>query len=236
VSFTAKGKMILTQARRLLEANDQILSIGGALSDGRPVRLGLPTLCLDPFLENRRIGEELAMQTTFFCDQSSDLAKSFADGYLDLACLVNFPDDIGELIHSWEEEVAWVRSRHFVLRHGSPLPVIGCPGSWQDDMMISAIEKAGLAYRIVFTSSDHHARTTAVANGIGLMLMPRRFVREPLLAAIEYYLPRMRAVRFGLFSRPGLEDERAGALISQLRGLSSSGEGRASTSAGSKTH
>ena len=222
VSFTAKGKIILTQARRILEANDQILNIGGASNERRAIRLGLPTIYLEQFLKDWRVGDELTAQTIFFCDQSADLIKSFGDGYLDLACLVNFPDDVGECILSWQEEIIWVRSRNFVLRPGNPLPIIGFPGSWQDEMMINAIEKAGLAYRVMFTSIDHHARVLAAANGIGLMPFPRRFVGEPLMIASEYYLPELRYVRVGLFVRSGSDDAKITALVGKLRALSPS--------------
>ena len=89
-------------------------------------------------------------------------------------------------------------------------------------MMINAIEKAGLAYRVMFTSIDHHARVLAAANGIGLMPFPRRFVGEPLMIASEYYLPELRYVRVGLFVRSGSDDAKITALVGKLRALSPS--------------
>ena len=50
VAFTAKGKLILASAKKLLEANDQILSIGGATEELQPLRLGVSTTFVDQFL------------------------------------------------------------------------------------------------------------------------------------------------------------------------------------------
>ena len=44
ISLTPKGRLVLTQARKLLEANDQILSIGGGDQDSQTVRLGLTAI------------------------------------------------------------------------------------------------------------------------------------------------------------------------------------------------
>src|ERR1700744_2766190 len=48
VRLTPKGKLILTHAKKLLDANDRILSIGGAENDAQPVRLGLSPPFIDP--------------------------------------------------------------------------------------------------------------------------------------------------------------------------------------------
>src|SRR5437899_186982 len=38
VALTERGLLVLTYARRLLEANDQILSLGGAVHDSQQIR------------------------------------------------------------------------------------------------------------------------------------------------------------------------------------------------------
>src|ERR1700744_1308525 len=46
-SLRELGKLVLQQARRILEANDQLLRIGGTSSGAQPLRLGLSS----PFFE-----------------------------------------------------------------------------------------------------------------------------------------------------------------------------------------
>src|SRR5580698_2137951 len=64
---------------------------------------------------------KLERQTSIACDHSAGLAKSFSDGYLDIACLVmSGPSvDLGKGAFAWEEKAAWLRSRDFALSPGS---------------------------------------------------------------------------------------------------------------------
>jgi DNA-binding transcriptional LysR family regulator len=222
IVLSPKGKLILTHAKKLLDANDQILSIGGAENDAQPVRLGLSAAFIDQFLDNWP-NVKLVSQVSIVCDHSAELAKAFADGYLDVGCLAmpDPPVDLGEVIFSWEEEVVWMRSRDFVLGHGSPIPLIGWPGSPQDASMMNAIEKAGLAYRFVLTSPDHHVRIAAVAAGIGIMGLPLRQLVPPLLVAREYYLPKLKPVRAVILVRETFDPGKITSLIEALKALAS---------------
>jgi DNA-binding transcriptional LysR family regulator len=49
---TELGKLALRQARRILEANDQLLRLGGNVEGPQPLRLGLSTLFLEKFLKH----------------------------------------------------------------------------------------------------------------------------------------------------------------------------------------
>jgi DNA-binding transcriptional LysR family regulator len=222
IALSPKGKLILTHAKKLLDANDQILSIGGAENDAQPIRLGLSAAFIDQFLDGLP-QVKLGRQMSIVCDHSAELAKTFADGYLDIGCLAmpEPPADLGEVVFGWEEEAVWIRSRDFVLGHGSPIPLIGWPGSPQDASMMSAIEKAGLAYRFVLTSPDHHVRISAVAAGIGVMGVPSRLLVPPLVAAKDYYLPKLSSVRAVIVVRENFDLSEITTLIDVLKMLAS---------------
>jgi DNA-binding transcriptional LysR family regulator len=200
VTFTPKGELVVAQARKLLQANDQILSFGGAVSSPRVMRLGIATALGDLFLSCYQFDRDDG-QTQFVCDHSSELAKSFENGHLEMACLLNPPDGMGDPLLEWQEDFVWVRGRNFLLRPGNAIPLVGWPGSLADGPVIAALENKGLAYRLVFSSSDHHVRERAVAAGIGVMGLPAPLVSEPLVVAREYYLPPLKSVRIGLFAR-----------------------------------
>jgi hypothetical protein len=61
-----------------------------------------------------------------------------------------------------------------------------------DQPSIAALERARLAYRVIFTSSDHYARSAAVGAGIGLMATSRRHMEKSLVIAKERYLSPVR--------------------------------------------
>jgi DNA-binding transcriptional LysR family regulator len=216
VAPTARGRQILTHARKLIDANDQILSIGGAMQDKPPLRLGLSAMYVDRFLA-RWGGSGIDSSIHFICDHSPELARGLIDGYVDVACLMNPPAGAGELAESWAEPIAWVRSRDFVLSPGAPIPLATWPGGVLDRSSIEALESAGLNYRIVFASADQDARVAAVAAGIALMVVPARKVPDTLVVANEYYLPPLAPLPAGIVMRPNGNDLRAEKLIDALR-------------------
>ena len=216
VAFTPKGKLILAHARKLLDANDQILSLGGALSDSQPVRIGLSNLLVQPFLEVWKAKPD-ETQLSFVIDLSIELVRLLLDGHLNVACVVDPPGELLNPIFEWEEDFVWVRGPDFVLRPGTPIPLIGWPGIVADQPMIQALEHAGLSYRIVFTSADHGVRTMAVAAGMGLMGVPLNEAGGSLVVAKEYYLPPMRKIRLGIFLGARTEREIVADIVDILK-------------------
>src|ERR1700712_4827913 len=51
-STTELGKLALHQARRILEANDQLLRLGGNTEGPQPLRLGMSTLFVTEFMRH----------------------------------------------------------------------------------------------------------------------------------------------------------------------------------------
>ena len=207
--LTARGLLALIYAKRILEENDQLLSLGGATSDSRPIRVGLPTVFADDFFKvlAHETGYE---QLTFISAHTMELEKNFADGYLDIACVLHPPEDLRGATCEWMGPFVWVRSPRFVLSPGRPIPVISWPGSPQAQPAVTALENSGSAYRLVFSSYDYRARMGAAAAGLGLMSMPERQVKPPLAIAKEYYLPELPPLCVGLRVRKALPAGKTG--------------------------
>jgi DNA-binding transcriptional LysR family regulator len=218
VTFTARGNMVLAHARKLLDANDQILSLGGHIHEGHPVRVGASSFYVSQLLTLWQ-QSNWSTPVNFSCDNSANLAKGMLDGYLDIACLLRPSKEQNDLAASWMEEFVWVRSANFVLSPGSPVPLIGWPGGLSDLPMVRALEKAGMAYRIVFACSEHHARVEAVLAGMGIMALPLRQFAPPLVKATEYYLPPLQPLRAGIAVRSGLDTETAKHFVNLMSRL-----------------
>ena len=215
---TARGRHVLAHARKLIDANDQILSIGGAVRDHPPLRLGLAALYVDDFLLRWK-PEQFDGAIHFVCDHSAELARGLLDGYIDVGCIVNPPAGAGELIESWTEQPVWVRAKDFVLSPGAPIPLVSWPGGILDRLAVDALEKAGLTYRVVFASADYEARLAALRARIGLMAVPLRRVPEALVIAKEYYLPPLDPLPAGILLRPERRDIKGHQVIAALRSL-----------------
>ncbi len=164
---TELGKLALQQARIILEANDQLLRLGGSNVGPQPLRLGLSTLFVDEFI--KRQTPETLLDVFVHTDDSTSIGRGLIEGYIDVACIYRnqrLDADIDQMVvNECDEPLVWVRAKNFALSPGSPLPILTYPG---DDWMIPTLTKLGLSYKIVFNSLDYHARISAVEAGVGL--------------------------------------------------------------------
>ncbi|QDM29692.1 LysR family transcriptional regulator [Tardiphaga sp. vice352] len=215
---TQLGKLVLHQARRILEANDQMLRLGGAAHLPQPVRLGLSTLFVREFLGHQTAQSltDVVIQT----DNSVGITKGLIDGYIDIAYILENPEMTSEIAHlivnDTDEEFVWVRSRDFVLSPDSPIPILTWPG---DDLMIRTLTRQGIAYKVVFNSPDYHAKLAAVEAGIGIAAIPRRLIPPSLVWAQEYYLPELPPIKALLCARSNLESSQGRKLLEDIATL-----------------
>ena len=215
---TQLGKLVLHQARRILEANDQMLRLGGAAHLPQPVRLGLSTLFVREFLAHQTAQSltDIVIQT----DNSVGITKGLIDGYIDIAYILENPEMTSEIAHlivnDIDEEFVWVRSRDFVLSPEAPIPVLSWPG---DDLMVRTLTRHGIACRIVFNSPDYHAKLAAVEAGIGIAAIPRRMIPPSLVWAQEYYLPELPPIKALLCARSNLESSQSRKLLDDISTL-----------------
>src|ERR1700761_6666555 len=168
---TELGKLALQQARIILEANDQLLRLGGNNVGPAPLRLGVSTLFVDEFVRHQP--PEVLADVFIHTDDSTSIGRGLVEGYIDVACIyrnTRLVADIDQMIvNECEEPQAWVRARNFDLKPGAPIPILTFPG---DDWMIPTLTRLGLSYKIVFNSFDYHARMRAVEAGPGVPGIP----------------------------------------------------------------
>jgi DNA-binding transcriptional LysR family regulator len=215
---TALGKLVLHEARKMLEANDQMFRLGGAAGRSPVLRLGISTPFAEPFLDNETA--ETLSDIILHTDNSLGITKGLIDGYIDIACFFENaemdPDMRCVIVKQREEPLAWVRSKDFVLGPGAPIPLLTWPG---DEIAISALRKNGNAYKIVFNSPDYHAKIAALKKGIGLGSLPRCAIPASLVEAREDYLPALAPQKVLLCTRSDLNDPNAKKLLTRLSDL-----------------
>ena len=215
---TELGKLALQQARRILEANDQLLRLGGNADGAQPLRLGLSTLFVHSFI--RRQTANSLTDIFVHTDHSVAIGKGLIDGYIDIACIYEnqaIESEIEQLVvNKFTDPLVWIRAKDFVLSPGAPVPILTWPG---DDWVIRTLTRHGLSYKIVFNSPDFHAKIAAVEAGVGLTAVPARMVPPTLVRAKEYYLPELPPIEALLCARLGLETDQAASLLKQLSAM-----------------
>lgn len=215
---TELGKLVLAQARKIIEANDQVLALGGADAGTDRLRLGLSSLMTRRFVTQQTISHFNDVQ--IHAGASLDIATSLTEGHIDIACFYRRGDidlHLAPLIvDEAEDQLVWVRSKSFVLSPGAPIPIV----TWtNDDWMINTLTRHGLSYRIAFSSQDGDSKKSAVEAGIGLSAVPSRMIPSGLIWAKEYYLPVLPTIKALLCIRPGLTSPRILDLKNQLSSM-----------------
>lgn len=215
---TELGKLALRQARIILEANDQLLRLGGNNFGPQPLRLGLSTLFVNEFIVHQT--PETLADVFIHTEDSTSIGRGLVEGYIDIACIYRnqrLDADIDQMvINESEEPLVWVRAKNFVLSQGAPLPILTYPG---DDWMVPTLTKLGLSYRVVLNSVDYHARIGAVEAGLGLTSIPESRVPPTLVRAEERYLPALPPVKALLCARLGFETPKVSELMRSLSEL-----------------
>ncbi|MBB3219196.1 DNA-binding transcriptional LysR family regulator [Ochrobactrum sp. RC6B] len=174
---TDAGEKLLGYARRILQLHDEAAAAMTGTALAAVFRLGLPedfaSRLVTPALARfMRAHPNTKLEVT--SGLSRDLQKGFETGEFDL---VMVKQKRGETVGTmrWPEPLSWLESADFPVSHVDPLPLVVFPpnGLYRSDMM-EALDRAGRRWHVVFTSSSLASIQSAVAEGLGVSLLPKR--------------------------------------------------------------
>jgi DNA-binding transcriptional LysR family regulator len=195
VTPTEAGERLLSYARRLLSLAEEALDVLARPDGQGAVRLGIPedfaayrlTKLLATFSRSHP-----GLRLDVRADQSVYLLRDLERGELDLAL---FKRDAGAKggIAVWPERVHWVTSKSHPhdTRVGS-VPLIGFPtGCLYRTRAIHALESAGRAWHMAYTSSNLAGIQAAVAAGMGLSILSEMAIQADhrVLTAKDGFAP-----------------------------------------------
>ena len=176
---TEEGERLLSYARRILALAEEARDVVARPSGEGVVRLGVPedfaayrlAELLSRFARSRP-----GLRLDVRCGLSVRHARDLERGELDLAL---FKRDVGEgraraeAIAAWPERLHWVASRrHPVATNGSvPLAVFE-QGCLYRNRAIHALEGAGRAWHLAYTSPNLAGIQAAVSAGLGVSILP----------------------------------------------------------------
>jgi DNA-binding transcriptional LysR family regulator len=176
VTLTEDGERLLFYARRILALSDEARDVVSRATTEGVVRLGIP----EDFAAYR-LSKLLAsftrsspgLRLDIRADQSVNLRRDLDRGELDIVLLKREAGTKGA-IAVWPERLHWVTSRtHPVPADARSLPLIFFPtGCLYRARAIHAIEAAGRAWHMAYTSSSLAGIQAAVAAGLGLSILP----------------------------------------------------------------
>lgn len=219
VRLTDAGHRLLPYAHAILGAGEdarRALDVGDVTGT---VRLGL--------LEDVAVGRlpralrrfsaahpQVALEIVV--DASTALSQRLADGALDV--LVGDPAMVEATpIVSWTQPLFWVGARGYLADSSVPLPLVAFGGTclWQQQVM-TILRRAGIAWRVVCTSTSLPAVQSAVEAGLGVSVLLDGNIRYDTMRVLGAAdgLPEPPAADLGLFVRhtPGAQETAVDAL------------------------
>ncbi len=175
VTPTEAGERLLSYARRLLALAEEARDVVARPGHEGAVRLGVP----EDFAAYR-LAKLLAtfarshptLRLDVRADQSLVLRRDLERGDLDLALFKRAAGEKGG-IAAWPERVHWITSKtHPRDTRAGSVPLIGFPaGCLYRAGAIHALESAGRAWHMTYTSSNLAGIQAAVAAGMGLSIL-----------------------------------------------------------------
>jgi DNA-binding transcriptional LysR family regulator len=193
VALTADGQMFLGYARRIHDLQREALDRFREPDLEGEVRFGLPEDFASVYLsgvlaEFARLHPRILLSIE--CDLTVNLFNRFKAGDFDLVLVkMNRPEDFPNGVDVLDEPLVWVGDAALVTGDG-PLPLVLAPQPCvYRAAALRALETAGMRWRQALVSPSHAGTTEAVRAGLGLTVLPRPMIPEPLAAVPAGLLP-----------------------------------------------
>lgn len=173
---TEHGERLLSYSRRLLALEQEARHVLAQPTGDGVIRLGIPedfaayrlTELLSDFARSRP-----GLRLDVRCGLSVTMRRVLERGELDLALYKREAGD-GDAFAAWPERLQWVTSRrHPIAFDRDPLPlVMSEQGCLYRNRMIHAMESAGRAWHMAYTSPNLPGIQAAVSVGLGVSILP----------------------------------------------------------------
>lgn len=207
--LTEQGELVAGYSRQILALNDEmILKLSSRESTGK-LRLGIPNDYADHFLPRlmasfARDGADITFDVV--CDISHNLLEGMRKGQYDIVVAMT-PDGPSEgAFMTWKESLAWVEATGHaegpaVSREKGPLRIVCYPeGCLYRRNMLTALQRDGRSFEIVYTSPSLSGLEAAVGAGFGMTVLARRIVPSALrIVEPAAHLPRLADVVVGIY-------------------------------------
>ena len=190
VSLTPHGQFLLERSREMLAVNDSIWTAFRTPQVQGVVRLGTPddyALRYLPQVLKRFADSHPSVEVEVLCAPSDELSERMKAGELDLALCTEGNEPKGwTATELWRGRLRWVTSVRHAPHRLDPMPLAltrrKC--TWRA-AAVSALEAAGIRYRVAYTSETMAGTQAPVLAGLAVTVSAVDWVPEGLRALPE---------------------------------------------------
>ena len=217
LELNSEGERVLAAGRRMLALNDQLLESLRTDEDDSRLRLGVPQDVAERWLPEalaRFSQTHPRVQLEVRVENNLALRQLLSEGGLDLA--ITFDRGGGPLPAEIQLPVRWLARPDFRWDPTTPLPlVLFEPPCTFRRMALEALDRAGIAWRIAFTSPGLSGLWAAVAAGLGVTVRTELGTPPRVIPVRSTRLPALPPLAFGV----EVAGEPPSRSVEELRGV-----------------
>jgi DNA-binding transcriptional LysR family regulator len=216
VELTPEGEAFLAYAQKILDLNDEVVSLAHEPQMQGVVRLGTPedfaTQHL-PDILSRFVQAYPSVALEVTCDLTLNLAQGFRSGQFDIVLLKRERSAVSGGVRVWREPLVWVAGQHDYVHGSGPLPLVVSPEPCvYRKRAIESLERSRRPWRIAYTCGSLAGSIAAVRAGLGIAVLPKEMVPDGLHVIDGDPLPDLKDTEIALLAGPSLR-----APVAKLR-------------------
>lgn len=187
--LTEYGETVASYARQILALNDEMmLKLSKREMIGR-LRLGIPNDYADHFLPHLMGSQNNTTANMTFditCDLSYNLLRGLRAGLLDIVVAMTADGPAEGVFMTWKETLSWVGGNSVLPNYlddkaNNDLRIVCYPeGCLYRRNMLTALQREGKSFEIVYTSPSLTGITAALQGGFGITALADRVIPPTL--------------------------------------------------------
>lgn len=210
LSLTTDGELFLGYARKIFELHREALDRFKEPELEGEIRFGLPedfaTMVLsDVLVDFSRLHPRVILNVE--CDLTLNILNRFTHGKSDLVLLkTHQPETLPKAVNIWSEAVEWIAKPDFfsTFDKNSIIPLVLSPQPCvYRENVIQALEKAGIRWRLVYSSPSYAGKMAAVKAGLGITAIQRTMIPNYLESIEKSILPKLNHIHISLLKKEG---------------------------------
>ena len=222
LQLTAAGEELFGYARQILALNDEVFGkLAGGEVSGR-LRFGIPSefaTTLLPRIIGRFTQAYPAVTLEVTCELSKQLLSPEQRGSFDLILALQDDPRVQAESRVKVDELVWVSGPEYDVSPAAKLSLIAAPeGCIYRKRGIERLNRAGVAWRMVYTIPDLTGIQAAIEEGLGVTVLARSTVPQNLrVLRPGGRLPVLGKVGISLLHRSGQNNDAAARLADYVR-------------------
>lgn len=208
MALTKDGEIFLPYATKLYSLHLEVIDRFKHPELEGEIRFGLPEDFATRFLSDvltdfSRLHPRILLNVE--CDLTLNLFDRFKNGAFDMVLVkMSRPEDFPNGVDVWSEPLEWIGKDTYLsqLDKKIPVPLVLSPQPCvYRASALRSLEKAGIGWRMAFTSPSYAGIVAAVNAGMGITALPRTMIPETLKVIDREFLPLLPDIHVSLLKQ-----------------------------------